>query len=104
MLLTGSILAAFLMTGCGDDQDPAPPGSDDDGTMTEEDNGDMGGTGEMTPDDEMTPGDTEEGEGTPGEGNEGMMEDTEENMGEGTNEDMNGDGTDTGMDEENKDK
>jgi hypothetical protein len=109
MIFTSSILAAFLLAGCADDQDPAPPGTDDGGMDTEEPAGDEGlGTDEMAPDDEMTPGDettpgtTEEGEGTPGEQPEGTTENPEENMGEGTNggNGTNGEGNGTGIGEE----
>jgi hypothetical protein len=109
--LSGSLLAVFLITGCAtDDQDPAPPGTEEDGTVTDEN---LGGTDEMTPADETIPGETEEQEGTPGEGNEGVTENPEENMGEGqgTNggegtgtgtENGTGTGTENGEDEENK--
>jgi hypothetical protein len=110
--LSGSLLAVLLITGCAtDDQDPAPPGTEQDGT---EDQGDLG-TDEMTPEgdvttpaDETTPGTTEEGEGTPGEADEGITEDPEQNMGEGqgtnggTENGGTGTGTENGEDEENK--
>ncbi|WP_246944375.1 hypothetical protein [Bacillus pinisoli] len=106
MLLTSSLLAAFLMTGCAvDDQDPAPPGEEDNGMETETElendiedaipGGEGNGADEMTPADETTPGDNEMEEGTPGEEDEGLMEDPEENMEEGTENGM-------GTEEENK--
>ncbi len=93
-LLTGTILAAFLLTGCADDQDPAPPVTEDEDLMTEEPVDEM----TPTPDDEVSPGETEEGEGTPGEEQEGTMENPEENMDQG----MNGEDTDMNQDDENK--
>ncbi|MBM7662498.1 hypothetical protein JOC85_003305 [Bacillus mesophilus] len=84
MLLTSSLLAAFLLTGCAtDDPDPAPPGTEDDGMGQElEEEGEEleNEVDEMTPGDETTPGETEQGEGTPGEMDEGTTEDPEANM------------------------
>lgn len=80
--LTGlivTLVAAFLVTGCAADQDPAPPGNDD--TVTDEPlNGDdnMNGDAENSPVDETDVRDTENGNGTPTESPDTPTEGNEE--------------------------
>ncbi|MGM0875064.1 MAG: hypothetical protein ACQEWV_09710 [Bacillota bacterium] len=104
LTLTGSLLAAIIVTGCADDQDPAPPGD----TIEENPTEDNGGTEEGTNGGLMDDEGTEEGTDGGLMDDEGTEEGTNGGTNEGTEEGAGTDGTEGAengtTEDENKDK
>lgn len=93
LTLSGSLLAAMIVTGCADDQDPAPPEDNMEEVPPAEENGDTGNGTENNMEDEIEQ-DMEQGKNETEEG----MNDAGEEMEEGMNE------AEEGMDEGLKDE